>query len=73
MLRRSRGAAEPVVYLPRIVPDSSGSPGQDRQILGRDRHLYGRIVSQVTRQAILGDEGESEVQTVNAITIEEEV
>ena len=73
MLRRSRGAAEPVVYLPRIVPDDSGSPGQDRQILGRDRHMYGRIVSQVTRQAILGDEGVNEVQTINAISIEEEI
>jgi hypothetical protein len=73
MLRRSRGAAEPVVYLPRIVPDDSGSPGQDRQILGRDRHMYGRIVSQVTRQAILGDEGVDEVQTINAISIEEEI
>jgi len=73
MLRRSRGAAEPVVYLPRIVPDDGNSPGQVRQILGRDRHLYGRIVGGVTRQTILGEEGTSEVQTINAITIEEEV
>jgi hypothetical protein len=73
MLRRSRGAAEPVIYLPRIIPDDINTPGQDRQILGRDRHLYGRVTSQVTRQAILGDEGQSEVQTINAITIEEEV
>jgi len=73
MLRRSRGAAEPVIYLPRIIPDDINTPGQDRQILGRDRHMYGRVTSQVTRQAILGDEGQSEVQTINAITIEEEV
>lgn len=73
MLRRSRGAAEPVVYLPRIVPDDINTPGQDRQILGRDRHMYGRVTGQVTRQAILGDEGIDEVHTINAITIEEEV
>jgi hypothetical protein len=73
MLRRARGAAEPVVYLPRIVPDDTNSPGQDRQILGRDRHMYGRVTGQVTRQAILGDESTDEVHTINAITIEEEV
>ena len=69
LIRRTRGAAEPVVYLPRVPPN----PNTSVQILGRERHLYGRIVGQVTREAILGDEAVDEVQTINAITIEEEI
>tara|TARA_R110000824_G_scaffold27515_10_gene93523 strand:+ start:213 stop:1208 length:996 start_codon:yes stop_codon:yes gene_type:complete len=74
MLLRSRGAAETVVYLPR-VPHVDGVK-QPETITGRERHLYGRIVSKVTRQVILGDEdsaAKGEVQAVNAIAIDEEL
>jgi len=71
VLMRAKGAAEPVVYLPRIPYKGSGTATQE--ITGRDRHMYGRIVSKVTRQMLIGDEDENEVQSINAITIDEEI
>ena len=68
---RLRAAAEPTVYLPKI-PHFVNNTTQ-AQILGRDRQIYGRIVSPVTQTSILGDEEESEVITINQIVIEEEV
>ena len=72
MLERSRGAAEPVVYLPRIEYISSPG-GSSAPITGRERHMYGRIVSPISRQSVVGDEDENEIHTINAISIEEEI
>jgi hypothetical protein len=69
-LYRLRGAYEPTVYLPRI-PDANAASTQI--ILGRDRHIYGRVVSPVTQQTILGDDEETEVIAINQVTIEEEL
>jgi hypothetical protein len=69
-LRRLRGAKEPTVYLPRI-PESLG--GVAITLTGRDRHIYGRIVSPVTQQSVLGDEGTSEAIVINQIVIDEEL
>ncbi len=67
---RLRAAAEPTVYLPKIPHFPNFN---QVQIMGRDRQIYGRIVSPVTQTSILGDEEESEVITINQIVIEEEV
>ena len=68
---RLSGAYEPTVYLPRIPHDSDNSGSE--MIVGRDRQVYGRIISPVTQTTVLGDEDESEVITLNQIVIEEEV
>ena len=68
---RLRGAAEPTVYLPHIPHDADNSGSE--MIVGKDRQVYGRVVSPVTQTSILGDEEESEVITINQIVIEEEV
>ena len=71
ILTKQSGAKEPLVYLPRIpFRDMNGAP---ITVLGRDRHMYGRMVGPVTQQSILGDEGETEVITVNAVAIDEEL
>ena len=70
-LLRQRGAKEPTVYLPRIphmVPNTFTA-----MVLGQDRHIYGRIVSPVTQQTVLGDEGTNEAIVVNQIVIDEEL
>ena len=70
-LLRQRGAKEPTVYLPRIphmVPNTYTA-----MVLGQDRHIYGRIVSPVTQQTVLGDEGTNEAIVVNQIVIDEEL
>ena len=72
-LDRLRGAEQPVVYLPRIPPGDGNDEGVVRPVLGRSRHLYGRITSNITTQAILGDEDSSEVVAINAVVIEEEL
>ena len=69
-LRRLRGAKEPTVFLPRL-PDSGNQT--TKMITGRARQVYGRVVSPVTQQTILGDEGTSEVLTINQIVIDEEI
>jgi hypothetical protein len=69
-LRRLRGAKEPTVFLPRL-PDSGNQSA--KMITGRARQVYGRIVSPVTQQTILGDEGTNEVLTINQIVIDEEI
>ena len=68
-LRRLRGAKEPVVYLPRIQNANTSTA----MVLGRERNIYGRIVSPVTQTTVLGDEGVDEVITINQIVIDEEV
>ena len=73
MLRRVDGAKNPLVYLPRIVPGKAATPGIVRNILGKSRHMYGRLVGGVTTNSIIGDEDSNEVTAINAIVIEEEI
>ena len=73
MLRRIDGAKNPLVYLPRIVPGKAASPGTVRNILGKSRQMYGRLVGGVTTNSIIGDEDSSEITAINAIVIEEEL
>lgn len=69
-LGRANGSANPVVFLPRIPHQ----PTTDHfTITGRDRQLYGRIVSPVKTQTVLGEEDNTEMITINAVVIDEEV
>jgi len=69
-LGRANGSALPVVFLPRIPHQ----PVHDHfTITGRDRQLYGRIVSPVKTQTVLGDEDNTEMITINQVVIDEEV
>ena len=68
-LTRLSGAKETTVYLPRL-PHMNGT---QQTITGKDRNIYGRIVSPVTETTVLGDEGTDEVITINQIVIDEEV
>ena len=71
VLRRQSGAVLPVVYLPKIDPATPAT--NVYQYSSPAKALYGRIVSPVTSTAILGNEAQDEVVTVDAVTIEEEV
>ena len=69
MLLRADGSRIPAVYIARAP-----APGSTTQtIIGIGTHLYGRLSDRVRRTAVLGDEYLSEVQTIDSITIEEEV
>jgi hypothetical protein len=63
-----------VVYVPRI---EAGSTGSDvKTIQGVSGALYGRIVSEVNVDSLVGEEGsdtEGEVLRIANITIEEEL
>jgi hypothetical protein len=69
-IRRLSGAKEPAVYLPRIKHEANQVA---QMVLGRERNIYGRVVSPVTQTTVLGDEGTDEVITINQIVIDEEV
>jgi hypothetical protein len=58
------------VYLPRIKHEANQVA---QMVLGRERNIYGRVVSPVTQTTVLGDEGTDEVITINQIVIDEEV
>jgi len=74
VLTRAKGAKEPVVYLPRIYQSFGNSNDPIiPEITGRTRHMYGRIVSKVTKQTLIGDEDKNEVHTINAVSIDEEI
>ena len=73
VLTRAKGAKEPVVYLPRIYEAAVGNDWVIPEITGRTRHMYGRIVSKVTKQTLIGDEDKNEVHTINAVSIDEEI
>jgi hypothetical protein len=74
LLDELHGAEVPVVYLPNVpLPASSSTV---TTVLNRNKMLYGRVVSPVTTQTLLGHEWndtKGELLTVEAITIEEEV
>jgi hypothetical protein len=66
------GDYRPVLYLPRIAKSTS-SP-TDVVVLNRpDDFMWGRAVSGIRREVILGDEGVDELVRVNRIRIEEEL
>lgn len=74
LIDSTAGAHIPVVYVPRI---EAGSTGSDvKTIQGVSSALYGRIVSEVNVDSLVGEEGsdtEGEVLRIANITIEEEL
>jgi hypothetical protein len=74
LLDELHGAEVPVVYLPNVPLAASSSTVTT--VLNRNKMLYGRVVSPVTTQTLVGHEWndtKGELLTVEAITIEEEV
>ena len=75
LVDRLNGSAVPIVYLPKI--DYLPGGGLDtKQGDGRQYNrgaIYGRMVTPVTLEGVVGDENTSEVFRVNAVTIEEEL
>jgi hypothetical protein len=70
VLRRSAGGRYPVVYFPRMEP---ATPSSDQSTYTGNRVLYGRVMSGVTRQVLVGDEYSNEIVSVGTVTIEEEI
>ena len=74
LIDSTAGAYIPVVYVPRI---EAGSTGSDvKTIQGVSGALYGRIVSEVNVDSLVGEEGSDtagEVLRIANITIEEEL
>ncbi len=69
------GAASPVVYIPAITYDSSATSSGDLEVLTSNwggESVYGRIVSAVRHEHVIGDELATELLRVTALTIEEE-
>jgi len=71
-LRQLDGADTPVVYFPEIVK-STLQADDDRVYNRRDQFVYGRIVSKVRRDTVMGTEGVDELVRLTKVTIQEEV
>ena len=69
MVLRADGPRIPAVYVARAPQPGSAT----QTIIGAGTHLYGRLSDRIRRTAVLGNEYSSEVQTIDSITIEEEV
>ena len=72
LIDRLEGSITPIVYLPRIVYSQRGNPIVDPRQKDRGS-IYGRLVSPIILETVVGDEEETEVYRVNTIVIEEEV
>tara|TARA_Y100000593_G_scaffold73804_1_gene135654 strand:- start:390 stop:755 length:366 start_codon:yes stop_codon:yes gene_type:complete len=73
ILDRTAGANLPVVYIPAVDKGSSGNDVKTIQGLGP---IYGRIMSSVSQDSLIGDEGSNtagEVMRISTIQIEEEL
>jgi hypothetical protein len=73
ILDRTAGAHLPVVYIPNVDKGSSGNDSKTVQGLGP---VYGRILSAVSEDALVGDEGSNtagEVMRISTVQIEEEI
>lgn len=66
LIARQKGPVSPVVYFSRIAADSI-----DDQTNNPREFIYGRIVSDHSRQNILGDEEKTDVDRLGTITIRE--
>ena len=71
-LRQLDGADTPVVYFPEIVK-STLQADDDRVYNRRDQFVYGRIVSKVRRDTVMGTEGVDELVRLTKVTIQEEI
>ena len=68
-MRLLGGPLRPVVYVPAVA---KGTP-DSVTLTGRDEAIYGRIVSPIRLEAIVGDENTDEVWRWARLTIDEEV
>ena len=66
LIARQKGPVSPVVYFSRIAADST-----DDQTNNPREFIYGRIISDHSRQNILGDEEKTDVDRLGTITIQE--
>jgi len=72
LLDRIDGPGLPVVYIPKIDFSNAGSPNFDPRQYARGA-IYGRTVTPITLETVVGAEEKTEVYRVNTVTIEEEV
>lgn len=76
MLDRIDGSNTPVVYIPRITRFTGGALGTATRYDPRQNDrgaIYGRLVTQVTLEGVVGDEETSDLYRVNSVEIEEEL
>ena len=72
LLDRIDGPGIPVVYIPLIEYSQIGGATFDPRQNARGS-IYGRTVSPVTLEQVVGSEEKTEVYRVNTLTIEEEL
>ncbi len=72
LLDRIDGPGLPVVYIPKIDFSNAGSPNFDPRQYARGA-IYGRTVTPITLETVVGAEEKTEVYRVNTVTIEEEL
>jgi len=72
LLDRIDGPGIPVVYIPYIQFQSNGDIHYDVRQSGRGT-IYGRTMTSITLETVLGAEESDEVYRVNTLTIEEEL
>ena len=65
-LAQQGGAASPVVFMPKVLRGTGTQQTTDRELM-----LYGRIESPASRSNVVGDEGVSELDRGDTITIRE--
>lgn len=74
LFKRLQGSHEPVIFLPHVRSSSAALP---HAVTLRDHEqsgsFYGRIVSTVSRDVVLGEELTDEIYRLGTITIEEEL
>lgn len=72
LLDRIDGPGLPVVYIPKIDFSQDGDPNYDPRQYARGA-IYGRTMTPVTMETVVGSEETNEVYRLNAVTIEEEL
>jgi hypothetical protein len=72
LLDRIDGPGLPVVYIPKIDFSQNGDPSYDPRQYARGA-IYGRTMTPVTMETVLGSEEVDEVYRLNSVTIEEEL
>jgi len=69
---RIEGPGVPIVYIPKIDFSQTGAPSFDPRQYARGA-IYGRLMSPIVLEGVVGEEETSEVYRVNTLTIEEEL
>jgi len=72
LLDRIDGPGLPVVYIPKIDFSQAGTPTFDPRQYARGA-IYGRTVTPITLETVLGSEEVDEVYRLNSVTIEQEL